>query len=600
MISRKCRPLLVWTCIVLASLGYSQAALAAAVGKLLFAVRSVELQRADGSVITGSKGTELFEGDIVTTGEKGRAQLAFIDGAKVALKPQTVFEIETYRAPSTAAPTAGLVAESGSGRAVLGMLQGGMRAISGNITKSSPDAMEVKTPVATMGIRGTVFKAALSDGVAGNTDSSPSLAVGVTSGKVRITNELGSVDVNPGEFGVVSQGSKPQVTVDQPDSLAGGDDSDGEEEQEESEDSENSGGEAAESEDEQSSDDESDGDEQGTESSDDTADGENASDASEESADSDTESAADGAAESGSDDVASADSSNREQGTEAGSGAGDAGATDSTGSGTASAGGNDSSGGNTTGSADSTGGTGSGATTSGASSGPAPTGATATNTAPPPPTTSAPAPENPPTAEGGTNLENPDQVQEDLGAVRQFVSSYAVTGPEAGYALSTGESAATATMIDSQGQALQFDSNAVDSGGVSAQRVSYQINSPNGITAQQFDKGASSATGFEWGRWANGTVQASPGPNGQNQTITLTNQQSLHWLYSPEVQGEPLSAITASASYRLVGNTSPTDANGNVGVLDQLFNSRAVLGIDRAANTGAAVGNEGQLFGGFG
>jgi hypothetical protein len=33
------------------------------------------------------------------------------------------------------------------------------------------------------------------------------------------------------------------------------------------------------------------------------------------------------------------------------------------------------------------------------------------------------------------------------------------------------------------------------------------------------------------------------------------------------VEGEPLADITASANYSLVGNTSPTDSEGNVGLL---------------------------------
>jgi hypothetical protein len=74
-----------------------------------------------------------------------------------------------------------------------------------------------------------------------------------------------------------------------------------------------------------------------------------------------------------------------------------------------------------------------------------------------------------------------------------------------------------------------------------------------------------SLTLLRWGRWSGGQATATAG--GQTTTIDLTNR-SLHWIASANAQDPPTLPQTGTASYTLIGATSPTDSLGNVGVLD--------------------------------
>lgn len=78
-------------------------------------------------------------------------------------------------------------------------------------------------------------------------------------------------------------------------------------------------------------------------------------------------------------------------------------------------------------------------------------------------------------------------------------------------------------------------------------------------TAQNVNQGVDVATGLRWGRWTGGV--ASVGGN----SLDLMNQ-SLHWIYA-EAPVTPVLPVSGTASYRLVGNTNPTDNAGNVGFL---------------------------------
>jgi hypothetical protein len=122
------------------------------------------------------------------------------------------------------------------------------------------------------------------------------------------------------------------------------------------------------------------------------------------------------------------------------------------------------------------------------------------------------------------------------------------------------------TSLSSDGSAQSFASNI--SGSDNQPTSILSIAGGDGLlTANTFELGADPDTGYNWGRWAEGTATITPGPNSESATANLAGQRSLHWLYGAVVEGEPLADITASANYSLVGNTSPTDSEGNVGLL---------------------------------
>jgi hypothetical protein len=90
--------------------------------------------------------SEIFNVDTITTGKKSKAQFSMSDGGLITLKENTEILISNYK----------FNPEAGEASATLEVVNGGLRSISGLIKKSGGD-YQVKTPVGSIGIRGTNF-----------------------------------------------------------------------------------------------------------------------------------------------------------------------------------------------------------------------------------------------------------------------------------------------------------------------------------------------------------------------------------------------------------------------------------------------------------
>lgn len=89
----------------------------------------------------------IFDIDKVVTNDNGRAQFSMVDGGLLSVKPNSEVMIASYQYdPSTK-----------QGSAVIELVKGGLRSISGQIKKHGGD-YQVKTPVGSIGIRGTHFE----------------------------------------------------------------------------------------------------------------------------------------------------------------------------------------------------------------------------------------------------------------------------------------------------------------------------------------------------------------------------------------------------------------------------------------------------------
>ena len=111
-------------------------------------------------------------------------------------------------------------------------------------------------------------------------------------------------------------------------------------------------------------------------------------------------------------------------------------------------------------------------------------------------------------------------------------------------------------------------------------------------TAATLDLGFDPATGIAWGRWGGGVAQIQK-TNGSVLSSDLTSS-SLHWVASPDQSQSIALPSTGTASYQLVGNTSPTNNLGQIGVLgtatlDANFTSRSV-------DTSVAIGINNQVW----
>lgn len=126
---------------------------------------TVQVMRVQGTVIaqvgTGPEqtlrpGDTVRQGTTISTGQGSHVVLRFDDGQMVALKSLSRFTLESYRYDAK---------DPGAGQIIMSLLSGGMRAITGLVANTNRSAFALKTPVATIGIRGTDFFAALSQGL---------------------------------------------------------------------------------------------------------------------------------------------------------------------------------------------------------------------------------------------------------------------------------------------------------------------------------------------------------------------------------------------------------------------------------------------------
>jgi len=86
------------------------------------------------------------------------------------------------------------------------LLRGGLRTVTGAIGRNDPENVEVRTPVATLGIRGTDFEVRMCAGDCLDVDPAPrdGLYAGVNRGTVVIMNAAGEVVSTAGQFAFVA------------------------------------------------------------------------------------------------------------------------------------------------------------------------------------------------------------------------------------------------------------------------------------------------------------------------------------------------------------------------------------------------------------
>ncbi len=95
--------------------------------------------------------SDIYEHDTIVTGA-GTGQIVFTDNSQVVLQKGTTLRIDQY----VFVPNSPSGDKSGD-KYIGSLVKGGFRTITGLISKSNPKAYEVKTPVATIGVRGTDY-----------------------------------------------------------------------------------------------------------------------------------------------------------------------------------------------------------------------------------------------------------------------------------------------------------------------------------------------------------------------------------------------------------------------------------------------------------
>ena len=116
-------------------------------GKTLLTKGQVTSDRSSGRV-TLKRRSIIYEKDEIRVGNDGRAQFRMSDTALISLQENSVLQIKKYQ----------FKAGRNDNSALLELLQGGLRTITGAIGKNNKKAYELRTPLATIGIRGTDYE----------------------------------------------------------------------------------------------------------------------------------------------------------------------------------------------------------------------------------------------------------------------------------------------------------------------------------------------------------------------------------------------------------------------------------------------------------
>lgn len=146
---------------------------------------------AKGSVIAVSNNGEnralkrrskIMSGDVIKTGINSSVQIRFVDKALMTIKANTEMDITEYQ---LAKPNAGQ-----KEKAIMKLVKGGFRTISGQIGKGDKSAYKVDTPAASIGIRGTNYEV--------QQEASGDFVMAVYSGGISVKNESGSIELGLG------------------------------------------------------------------------------------------------------------------------------------------------------------------------------------------------------------------------------------------------------------------------------------------------------------------------------------------------------------------------------------------------------------------
>lgn len=185
--------ILVKPCIFAILAMLSQLAFAAPAGSVTFKVGDATITHADKTVVQAVKNAELNAGDTIET-KDGRLQLALIDGGKVSLQPNTIYKINKYEFASGK--------EDGSEYGFTELIKGGLRTVSGLIGHKNRDRYQLKTAVATIGIRGTEFSVNFNDN---------NLLMTTNHGSVDVCNAGGCLNAVTGQsIEVAGAGASPK------------------------------------------------------------------------------------------------------------------------------------------------------------------------------------------------------------------------------------------------------------------------------------------------------------------------------------------------------------------------------------------------------
>ncbi len=117
------------------------------VGQVLIVKGVVSAQASGQPLRVLGKKSAVFQSDKIITAKKGFVVIRLNDKSKITLRPETEFVIDKFNQAE------------GAEAAEFNLLKGGLRALTGAIAIRRPESYKLRTPVASIGIRGTDYAA---------------------------------------------------------------------------------------------------------------------------------------------------------------------------------------------------------------------------------------------------------------------------------------------------------------------------------------------------------------------------------------------------------------------------------------------------------
>jgi len=202
---------------ILVSLAGTPTSFAAEAGSVLFARGSVTAERQP--PVDLAKGDAVLEQDAIVTGAASRAQLLMLDGAKIAIRPESRLVIEEYAYEDPAAATV----TTRDDKSVMNLVKGGFRTITGAIGDDDASDYEVRTAVGVLGIRGTDYSAVFcrgdctwAPGVVPGAAIDDGLYLGVVEGRIVFRTATETIVVGAGEYAFIPLATARPEMLDTP------------------------------------------------------------------------------------------------------------------------------------------------------------------------------------------------------------------------------------------------------------------------------------------------------------------------------------------------------------------------------------------------
>lgn len=131
-------------------------------------------------------GQKIYEKQTISTAQDGEVHITTVDGGIIALRQNTVFRVDEYKA----------YGDSGD-KIFMSLARGAIRSITGWIGKFNAPSYRITTPTATIGIRGTDHETTVIEDANGD---EPGTYDTVNEGVTVLKTQYGESEITPGKF----------------------------------------------------------------------------------------------------------------------------------------------------------------------------------------------------------------------------------------------------------------------------------------------------------------------------------------------------------------------------------------------------------------